>query len=334
MTTSPSVPTEPRLCPNCSNPIPPGRRALCPNCHHPLILDEQDQHGEVMAATGLHKPTETEPAPEPDTVEQEVPPPQQNAPVKPGLVCPSCQYQSPPALERCERCSTILVSQPTMPVPLPPPTPEARPPRTGLGVLMMVGALVLALALGYVAFQSARPRGPGAVANPSASAATPLQTAQPTRPPELRRIRSSIITVKASSTLPDPFGTYKAENTLDGDLATAWNSDGDVVGATARVTLTYRFKEPRDLRAIEIGNGYQRSTTSFYNNSRVRRLLVSTDSAKLSFELLDRKGRQTISGDFGRTDRVVLTVEAVYRDTPRKTVHKDCAVSEVAFFRI
>ena len=122
------------------------------------------------------------------------------------------------------------------------------------------------------------------------------------------------------------------ENTLDGDPTTAWNSDGKAVGAFARVTLTYRFSKPVRLQAIEIYNGFQRPPDKFLNNSRVKRLLVSTDATKQSFELLDRQGGQTLKFDFGQTDRVVLTIEAVYRDDT--TRFKDCAISEVAFFRI
>ena len=121
-------------------------------------------------------------------------------------------------------------------------------------------------------------------------------------------------------------------NTLDGNPTTAWHSDGDVVGAFARVTVTYTFSSPIRLRAIDVHNGYQRSTASFYRNSRVRRLLITTDATKRRFDLRDRRGKQRISFDFGQTKRVVLTVEAVYRDTPTKTKYKDCAISDVAFF--
>ena len=100
------------------------------------------------------------------------------------------------------------------------------------------------------------------------------------------------------------------------------------------MTLTYRFDNPVELRALEIYNGYQLSDESFFNNSRVKRVLVSTDATKQSFELLDKKGQQTLAFDFGQTKRVVLTVEAVYRDTPAKTKYKDCAISDVSFYRI
>ena len=148
---------------------------------------------------------------------------------------------------------------------------------------------------------------------------TPTLTANPTPTPqpELKRVKKKAISAKASSTLP-PEGSfsYEVENTLDRDPDTAWNSNGEDVGAFARVTLTYRFDDPVELRALEIYNGYQLSDESFFNNSRVKRVLVSTDATKQSFELLDKQGKQTLAFDFGQTKRVVLTVEAVYR-TPR-----------------
>jgi hypothetical protein len=148
----------------------------------------------------------------------------------------------------------------------------------------------------------------------------------------LKPVAKKTIKAKASSTLSADVYTYEVTNTLDGDPTTAWHSNGNAVGAFAKVTLTYTFSSPIRLRAIDIYNGYQRSTASFYRNSRVRRLLISTDATKHRFELRDRRGKQRISFDFGQTKRVVLTVDAVYRD--RKTRYKDCAISEVTFFRI
>jgi hypothetical protein len=215
-------------------------------------------------------------------------------------------------------------------------------------VALVALALVLAVGLGYVAFRVARPlvgpatsgpvtAAPSTSAPPSPSLPTPTSTpttepsSTPTPEPEpdLKRVKN--VTAKASSTLPPDNFTYDVENTLDGDPVTAWNSDGEVIGGPAPVTLTYRFSKPVDLREIEIYNGYQRSEETFNNNSRVRRLLVTTDATEQSFKLKDKQGKQTIAYDFGETDKVVLTIEDVYRDDTTK--YEDCAISEVTFYR-
>lgn len=323
-----------RECPSCGYPIPPGRRSLCPNCRHPLIFDAEDDTVGAVAATGLHKPTEV-PAPDETVVMSAVPASPPSTQPEAGPVCPSCGHVNAPSRLRCERCASTLASRP-LPPPLPPPpaTPPRRP--TGLLVGAVAGALILALGLGFLAFWMSRPDGGDAsVGRPGVGlpSPTPTLTSRPSTPAELTRVKHKAIKAKASSTLASGEFTYGIDNTLDGDPTTAWNSDGDRVGAFARVTLTYRFSKPVELRAIEVYNGYQRSTEAFENNSRVRSLLVSTDATKQTFELVDRQGAQTLAYDFGKTKRVVLTVDAVFRDTPRKTRYKDCAVSEVRFYR-
>ncbi len=329
-----------RTCPNCNYPIPPGRRALCPNCHHPLIFDEQDEKPGAIADTGLVKPTH--PDYSDDTVITDPgPPPPPPIGGPPGRTCQSCGHVNPPNQLRCERCATSLDQQPAMPLPPPPPPPPPPPNRTGLAVAVVALALVAAVGLGFVAYRVAAGPGrtPTVATPPTMTVPSPIATLTanptPTPQPELKRVKQSSIKAKASSTLP-PQGRfdYDVENTLDRDPDTAWNSHGERVGAFARVTLTYRFATTIELRALEIYNGYQLSDESYYNNSRVRRVLVTTDATKQSFELLDKKGRQTLAFDFGQTKRVVLTIEAVYRDTPTKTKYKDCAVSDVSFYRI
>lgn len=331
MSTPHATPAQ-RDCPNCNYPLPPGHRALCPNCHHPLIFDDKDDRLGAIAATGLHKPTETGGVD--DTVVTEPVPATPPRDTPPGQVCQACRHVNPPDQRRCERCATSLEQRP-----VPPPSPLAPPPpvpprRTGWFVLLVAAALVIAVALGLFAYRLSRPPAADVAQPPAVTSPSPTLTASPSTPAELKRVKRKSIKAEASSTLPPqaPF-TFAVTNTLDQDPSTAWNSNGELVGAFKRVTLTYTFAAPVQLRAIEIYNGYQRSTEAFYNNSRVRRLLVSTDATKQTFELVDRQGKQTLNFDFGQTRRVVLTVDAVYRDTPKKTKYKDCALSEVGFFR-
>jgi hypothetical protein len=321
MTTGDSMSSVARECPNCGYPIPPGRVTLCPNCRHSLILDEEDDQLETTAGPELQKPTYRS-----ESTDTTIPAPV-SAPPEPeavqGVVCKACGYVNTPTQVRCERCATLLKEKPAAtPPPSEPPAPSPR--RNGRLVLLIVGALVLALVLGSAAYLvMRRPWSGGSEASPSVS--------QPssTQPAKLRRVSKKAIKARASSTLPPDIYTHGVTNTIDGTPKTAWNSNGNAVGAFAKVTLTYTFSSPIQLRAIEIYNGYQRSTESFRDNSRVSRLLIWTDTTKHRVKLRDKPGKQTISFDFGQTKRVVLTVETVYRES--NTKFKDCAISEVAF---
>jgi hypothetical protein len=138
--------------------------------------------------------------------------------------------------------------------------------------------------------------------------------------------------VRASSTQhPDDGVSYAATNTLDGDHATAWNSDGQGAGAT----LTYTFPEPVDLRSITLLNGYQKALTRsngspvdlYLLNERVKTLKVVTDTASVTWPLRDERGPQTLSHAFGSTTSVRLQVVSVYPSQK----YKDLAVSDVSF---
>ena len=333
----------PRNCPKCNDLIPPGRPALCPSCRHPLVFDDQvskDGKQDALVATRLNKPME---AREPDDTLPS------STPLVPAYLRPK-----PVASPGTQSTSTPVVKPPAdKPPAAKPPTAQPPPPpppkRTGRTIALVAMAMVLAVALGYVAFRVARPlvgpavsgpvtAGPSTSAPPSPSLPSPTPTPStdpsstptPEPEPDLKRIKN--VTAEASSTLPPDNYTYDVENTLDRDPMTAWNSDGDVVRGSAPVTLTYRFSKPVDLREIEIYNGYQRSDETFNNNSRVRQLLVTTDATEESFKLKDKQGKQTIAHDFGETDKVVLTIEEVYRDDTTK--YEDCAISEVTFFRV
>jgi hypothetical protein len=324
MTTDGGTSSVTRRCPNCDYVLPPGRQTVCPNCHHSLILDEEDDQPEPTASRDLlQKPTQTS-----DNTETPIPPavpPTSQPEAVPGVVCKACGHVNPPTQIRCERCATLLVEEPGPTPPLPPPEPAPR--RTGRLVFLVVGALVLALILGSAAYLVMRRPWTSGGSEPSPSASTST-----TAPAKLKPVAKKTIHAKASSTLPPDVFSYNVTNTFDGDPTTAWHSNGNAVGAFAKVTLTYTFSSPIRLRAIDVYNGYQRSTASFYRNSRVRRLLIATDTTKHRFELRDRRGKQRISFDFGPTKRAVLTVDAVYRDS--KTKYKDCAISEVTFFRV
>ena len=190
--------------------------------------------------------------------------------------------------------------------------------RGGLRPAALVGVpLVLLTAIGWGlhAVRTTGSAGPGRA---------PAVAAEPVDP--------GTVQASASSTQdPDGAVSYGPANTLDGDPATAWNSDGD---SPAR-WLSYRFATPVDLRSVSILNGYQkvrrrpgRSALDLYPvNERLRRIRVVTDAGNWLWELADRRERQTFTAPSGRTRTVRLEVLSSYPSTD----YPDLAVSEVSF---
>jgi len=160
--------------------------------------------------------------------------------------------------------------------------------------------------------------------------ATPAVVAAPAR------VDPATMTATASSTQDSEGGTsYAAANTLDGDPATAWNSNGAARPRGRAVTLTYTFARPVELRDVVVRNGYQkvrprpgRAPVDLYPaNARVRRLRVVTDRGAWTWDLADVRAPQTFAGAAGRTGSVRLEVVSVYPST----TYPDVALSEVAF---
>jgi hypothetical protein len=144
------------------------------------------------------------------------------------------------------------------------------------------------------------------------------------------------ITATASSTQePDGTVTYAAGNTLDGDPATAWNSNGGVRGKSTGISLTYSFSHPLRLRGIVVRNGYQKvrqrpghGLVDLYPaNARVRRVRVVTDAGRWTWDLADTHSPQAFTGAAGQTRSVRLEILSAYPST----TYPDVAVSEVSF---
>jgi hypothetical protein len=144
------------------------------------------------------------------------------------------------------------------------------------------------------------------------------------------------VTASASSTQhPDGPISYAVANTLDGDPATAWNSDGARDGQGPGIALTYRFAEPVDLAAISVLNGYQKvrprpgkpALDLYPLNERVRRLRVVTDSGSWNWDLADSRARQVFTPAHGSTRTVRLEVTSIYPSS----AYPDLALSEVSF---
>jgi hypothetical protein len=144
------------------------------------------------------------------------------------------------------------------------------------------------------------------------------------------------VSARASSTQsPEGDITYAAANTLDGDVTTAWNSNGTKDGKGPGIALTYTFTAPVALRDLTIRNGYQkvrprpgRSALDLYPlNARVQRLRVVTDAGAWLWDVADTRSAQTFTRAAGRTGSVRLEIVSVY---PSAT-YPDVALSEVSF---
>lgn len=142
--------------------------------------------------------------------------------------------------------------------------------------------------------------------------------------------------VAATSHIPqDGSITYGPENTVDGDLQTAWNSDAP--GTEGRgETLTYRFAEPVDLKAVRFVNGYVKNDDVFTANHRARDLVIRADNSAQPVMLLDTGDEQEVAFDFGLTSKVEIEVLDIYPgdgfDRPELTA--DLAITEVAFLAL
>jgi hypothetical protein len=163
----------------------------------------------------------------------------------------------------------------------------------------------------------------------SGSAARPSAAAKPA-PVDL-----STVTAETSSEQGSEGSTsYGADNTLDGKVSTAWNSDGKADGAGPGITLTYTFDAPVDLRSVSLTNGYQKVIKSngknrdlYTANSRVKQVKVVTDGGEWTWNLQDARAPQTLRKEFGPTKTVTLEIVSVYKGA----LYKDTAISEVAF---
>jgi hypothetical protein len=143
-----------------------------------------------------------------------------------------------------------------------------------------------------------------------------------------REIDPSTISASASSE-HTPIGdkTYGVENTLDGNIETAWN-DG-VAGPGIGATLTYRFPQPVRLVRIDLINGYASTATPglFLENARIKDVTITTDAGSFHVTLADTRDSQSVRRSLGPTGAVTLRIDSVYAQTR----FPDVALTEIAF---
>jgi hypothetical protein len=184
------------------------------------------------------------------------------------------------------------------------------------------------LVLGLVAALVFLPSGPGGGPTSTPDPGRTTVTTSGGETLTVVRVDSSTVRVKASSVLPPGNGlTFVPENTLDGKLATAWNSNGAAGGT---LTLTYTFANPVRLGRIDFANGFQQNADAYARNRRVKKLTVTADGAEHAFDVTDTKDFQRLEFDFGTTRTVVLRID----DTYPGSRYNDLAISEVVFHRL
>lgn len=266
-------------------------------------------------------------------------------PTGPTRTCLNCGELNPLDRTYCQRCGERLDTQVPEPVYLPPP-----PTQQGRFPAKLVVTIVLALALiaAGVVFALSRNGNPKpAAAKPSSTVdatqatSTPPSSAPPSSEPATSqagtprpvKVDRSTMTAEATSELPpdQQLGrSYRVENVLDGNDATAWNSDGDKVGDGVGQVLTFHFASPVHLIRLDFVNGYARNQMLFRQNGRVQGVEITTDSGTVQDQLADRPIVQSLKHDYGTTSFVRIKVLSIYPGT----TYKDLAVSEVGFLQL
>lgn len=134
---------------------------------------------------------------------------------------------------------------------------------------------------------------------------------------------------RASSSLaPQGANRYEVKNLDDDSPFTAWveGVDGDGIGEW--IEFTHASHEPAwgcgD--QLTVVNGYQKSPTSFKQNSRVKSMNLMVNGTPRGRVLLeDRMGEQIIPLPVQQGDRIRLTIAEVYPGSK----YKDTALTEV-----
>lgn len=120
----------------------------------------------------------------------------------------------------------------------------------------------------------------------------------------------------ASSSYPAENGvSYSVKNLLDGRAETAWIEGDRGSGLGASVEL--QLGEAREVRAVEVWNGYQASGDLFVRHNRVKDVEVTlSDGTKVPFTLKDALGRQVLTlPKATSTSSLKIKLRSVYAGT-------------------
>ena len=118
------------------------------------------------------------------------------------------------------------------------------------------------------------------------------------------------------------------ENVLDGNLETAWveGVTGDGIGEA----LMFEFDSEYIVSGINIFNGFQKSSSLYYKNSRPEIIKISfSDGSEKEISLEDTMGVQILTFESGvKTQFVKIEIESVYKGS----TYEDTCISDISFF--
>jgi hypothetical protein len=99
----------------------------------------------------------------------------------------------------------------------------------------------------------------------------------------------------ASSRLAPEFGnSYDVRNLFTGGSSVAWVEGTPGYGVGEWITV--EFDRLRDVRSLEIDNGYQKNSEIYFKNTRVKRVrVVFSNGESVSFPLSDKFGTQSLN---------------------------------------
>ncbi len=267
-------------------------------------------------------------------------------------VCPACGQQSPANARFCFNTACGRPFDAAGPTAAPGTVPVVEETRRSVlpWVLGVVAAVVLAggIAAWFVLGRSddtattTAPKNTVTIVSTTAPALTVPTTAAATATtrPALRALpRTVIAQATASSTLPEDRAnriTYGIDNTLDGDLKTAWNSagsDGDRVPPEGQ-WLEYRFAAAQPVSQIRIINGFKplNGRSEFTDNHRIKTVRITTSNQTLEGTLVDddKLGPSIVRLNGAPTEFVRITIVSTYPSTGK--AYNDVGVTDVAFF--
>lgn len=146
--------------------------------------------------------------------------------------------------------------------------------------------------------------------------------------------------IEVSSYLTDDYGTYSADNMIDGDYSTAW-ADG-VSGTGVGETITIHFDEKKLVNGIDIVNGYTKDWETYYKNGKVSSVKVDFGNDRVfdyDMSYIDEGDDVSESGDIAEkclskitcnepisTDQITITITGAVAGTK----YDDTCISEIS----
>lgn len=130
------------------------------------------------------------------------------------------------------------------------------------------------------------------------------------------------VDVAADSTL-SPVFAYDVSHLFDSQPDMAWSTDGKITDGIGQ-KIKFKFETNQSIKGLMIWNGYQRSSTHFTANSRVKSISING----VELEVKDKQGYQTVTFDKSIEGvEIVLEIKSVYPGSK----YRDMLISELRF---